>query len=120
MGLRKGNATQPFETLPEFVEDEASRESHDRLRQFFDGLLMARFDGDHFEITFDSNGAIQYPHNFRYVPKDLWLTSQTGDAATVTVNYNDFDNTNLDFTIAGLGAGESVTIRFFAGVFRES
>jgi len=116
MVKREGFSRQPIEFFAELTDDPAAQDTADRLRIFFEGLLLARFDGDHFELTFtvDEVGNT-VPHFLGFLPKDLWITSQTGDAATVTVNYNDFTIEDLNFDIAGLSADESVTIRFFAG-----
>ena len=127
MGRRIGNTRQPFETLPELVEDDAARESQDRLRQFLNGLLFSRFEGDHFEITITREAGISpqttfsYPHNFRFIPKDIWITSQipTTTGESVSVVYASTDRDSIVFDVSAVTSGESVTVRFFAGVFVE-
>ena len=128
MGIRRGFTTQPFETVADSIKDEATKDSIDRIRQFFDSLLMARFNGDHFEVTFTQKPigfgpaitAFTFEHNLGYQPQDLWVTSQTGDSATVSPDYDSFDSTNVAFDITGLALGDSVTIRFFAGSFVDA
>jgi hypothetical protein len=126
MALRRGFTTQPFEVVADLVDDPAIKDSLDRIRQFFDSLLMARFNGDHFEVTFSQQliapavTAFTFEHNLGYLPQDLWVTSQTGDSATVSPNYNSFNATTVAFDITGLALGDSVTIRFFAGSFVDA
>lgn len=49
------------------------------------------------------------PHNLAFAPKDVILTSKVG-SGNVTLNYDQFDETNLDITTDG-----AVTIRLLVG-----
>jgi hypothetical protein len=125
MGRRFGNAKQPFETIPEKIQDPATREAIDRIQQFLAGTLFGRFDGDHFEVSITRNTVgqttFQYAHNFKFMPKDIWITYQDAEEAKwVTIDYLGIDATNLSFNIGNMDVGDTQIVRFFAGSFSDS
>lgn len=65
-----------------------------------------------FQITVPSAATNQvYPHNLRFIPKDILLTFIT-EGASVTWHTNDFTDSNLYFTTTG-----ACTIRAFIGTY---
>jgi hypothetical protein len=121
MAKRDGYSRQPFELDSELSDDPVTRDIADRTRQFFDGIMLARFEGDHFAISLTRNGDITFPHNFNYAPKDLWITSEINKSAggSYTISYDKFDKEKIEFSVSGLviANDESIALRFFCGSF---
>ncbi len=106
--------------------DEYIRENFEKIADHFnDTLIMSGFEGKHFELEF--TGAVtnyRTGHGLIRVPKDAWLTYMSPDSdVTLTFNYDEFDDTYIDITIADptvvLSADNPCTVRFFAGTWRE-
>ena len=58
-------------------------------------------------------GDFKFKHNLDFIPKDIIQTAKTG-TATVTFNYDRFDENYIDITTSG-----AVTVRFLAGSMRN-
>ena len=102
------------------VEDPVVRENFDRLQKLSDEDLFSKFIGKHVEISRVANGTYLYLHNFGFRPRDVIQTSViTEGVGTFKWNYGSFDRTNVSFTVAGLVAGETVTVRAFIGSYAE-
>lgn len=96
------------------VLDEYSRENFRRIQRSFTDDPFDKGDFKFFEITF--TGAVtnfKYPHNLRFMPKDVIQTSLKG-AGALTWNYARFDSTNLDISTTGV-----CVVRAFVGSYEE-
>lgn len=105
------------------IEEPVARDNFDRIQRFADEGVFNRFQGKHFEITFTKNvTAYDYPHGLGYCPEDVIQTSvrlPAGGTGTLTWNYDSFDRSNVNVTVAGLAAGETLVVRAFIGSYTE-
>ncbi len=109
-----------LELITQGVEDPLARENFDRLQKLSDDDLFAKFKGRFVEIERGLNGTYDYQHNLGFRPHDVIQTSVITDGSgTLVWNYGDFDRSNVSFTVAGLGAGETITVRAFIGSYVE-
>ncbi len=75
---------------------------------------MLRGEWQFFIITLTSAVTnFLYPHNLKFMPKDVLQTSITGTGA-LTWNYAKFDKTNLNITTTG-----PCVVRAFIGSYHE-
>ena len=94
----------------------------DELRDIFRTLIQEWNDQNflngrfkHYEITFsDAVTNYRHPHNLGFVPKDVFITSQSG-IGVAEFNYELFDKTFFDITTS-----DACTVRFFAGNFDKN
>lgn len=104
--------------LPEFIfkdiVDPWVRENFKRLNSFFlkDALLKGLWQFREIEFLAAQTNA-KIPHGLSFRPTDLILTSKTGPG-DATINYDLFDNTNLDITTT-----DACVIRCFIGSYKE-
>ncbi len=109
-----------LELIIQDVSDPVVRENFDRLQKLADDDLFGKFKGKHVEIERAKDGTYSYQHNLGYRPHDVLQTSLITDgAATLVWNYADFNRTSVSFTVAGLGVGETITVRAFIGSYVE-
>lgn len=104
------------------MDDLYVRENMKKLNQAFDIFDLFKASFRFIEITKEVNGTFTIPHNLGYTPSDVIqtsvITSGTGAgpwAGTFTWNYNKFDDTNLNFTVASMAAGTKIKVRAFIG-----
>lgn len=102
------------------VQDPVVRDNLDRVQQFVDENVLMRFRGKHVEIERSADGTYTYNHNLGYRPRDVLQTSvRTQGTATIAWNYDSFTTSSVSFTVAGLAANETLTVRAFIGVYLE-
>lgn len=96
------------------IQDPYVQENFLRLQQFLNNDIFLNSELKFFEVTFTAAVTnFRFKHNLGYLPKDAWLTGQSG-TATVTFNHSLFSKDFLDITTSA-----ATTIRFLAGRFRN-
>jgi hypothetical protein len=103
---------EELELLAHLVDDQAAKESFDRLRLFINSDLFSKFDGGFFTLSIAAAVTnLKFQHRLGFIPLDIFQTSKIG-AGAVTFNYSLFDDENLDITTTG-----ACDLRFVAGSF---
>lgn len=101
------------------ITDRYIRENFQRINDHFK-RQTALVGFGHREFTLTETGTNQkLAHRLGYRPKDLLVTSLTGDG-TLTWNYEEFDSTNLDVTVTGtVSAANPTVVRVYVGTHVE-
>lgn len=96
------------------LTDPYIQENFLRLQNFLNNDIFLNSELKFFEVTFSAAATnFKFKHNLGYLPKDAWLTGQSG-TATVSFNHSLFSDQFLDITVSA-----ATTIRFLAGRFRS-
>lgn len=102
------------------VADPIARDNFDKLQRLSDDDLFGKFKGKHFQVTVDKNLTYDFAHKLGFAPEDIIITSiKTLGSATLVWDYNATTRTHVNFTVASLAPGESLTFRAFIGSYRE-
>ena len=101
------------------IADLVLRRNFEQLRNYFD--LNGQFDGFKLlEFTVTKNETnLKIEHNLGYIPKDVIVSRLIGPTAAIfTVNHGKNTTTQLDITVTGLAADETVECRMFVGSYK--
>ena len=96
------------------IQDNNVRESLEVLKELLNQFPFLK--GKWQFLEYSATAAVtnqKIPHQLGFSPKDAILLSKTG-SATVTINYDSFDESNVNVTTTG-----ATRIRFFIGTYRE-
>lgn len=101
------------------IEDVNTREGFKILEAYLNTKFILNFDYKLFEHEFTENGtSIEIPHNLGFRPSDVIVTVQKG-SGTLTWLYDQFDSTNLYFTLTGFVEATPMTVRALVGTYRD-
>lgn len=95
------------------ILDQFSKENFRRLEENDENDQIKKAQWEFKEITFTTAVTnFKYAHHLDFVPRDIIQTSITG-VGSLTFNYANFDETNLDITTTN-----ACVVRFFVGRFQ--
>lgn len=102
------------------VPDQVVRSNFASLKSAFD--TQALLNADMLLIPFKvvgNHASFKTPHNLNFNPTDALLTSAiwSGAVGTLTINYDEFDGTNISVTVAGQGSTDQLDLRILVGRF---
>jgi hypothetical protein len=96
------------------ITDPFIKENFERLTKIINNQPLMRGEWEFFEVSFPAAVTnFKFKHNLGFKPRDVIETSKIG-AGSITFNYSAFDATNIDITTSG-----ALTVRFFAGSYRN-
>lgn len=98
------------------IQDEDVRDLMRKLNAQLESMTFLNFSGRLIEVV-STNGAtphsLIYAHGLTFTPKDA-LTLYVSGSATLTWNYDSFDETNISLTLSG-----PCTFRALIGRFKR-
>lgn len=113
---------QSLRLLLQGITDSAIRSNFEKIERYV--TANGQLDGFKFlEVTKNSNEAnFKLAHGLPSVPKDALITRLIAPTSSVklSINWGLCDGSNMDLTVTGLAAGETMSARLFVGTFKGS